>query len=60
MNDDPYAAIMARIKYYRAPTSLPPAGNLQAQAQYWVKNYNAGGKGTVEHYISEWHRFNGP
>src|SRR6266540_3531725 len=39
-NDDSYAAIMARMAYLRAPGSLPPAGNLQAQAGYWKQYYN--------------------
>jgi hypothetical protein len=60
VDDDSYAAIMARIRYARVPGSLPPAGDLRAQAQYWKANYNTSkGKGTVEEYLAAWHRIMG-
>lgn len=54
-DDDGFAAIMARLKYYRVPAPLPAAGNREAQAQYWKKYYNTRlGKGTVAGYLESW------
>jgi hypothetical protein len=54
-NDDAYAAAMARLKYYRVPAPLPPAGNVTAQAEYWKTHYNTRlGKGTVAGYVETW------
>ena len=50
-----YACAMARLRYARAPGALPAAGDLEGQAAYYVKNYNAGGAATVEEYIDNWH-----
>ena len=50
-----YACAMARIKFMRAPDPLPKAGDIEAQAAYYVKFYNAGGKATVQEYIDNWH-----
>lgn len=53
--DDAYAALMARLKYLRVPAALPPAGDLQAQAQYWKTYYNTNlGKGTAAGYVTTW------
>lgn len=48
-----YATMMARIHYYRVPTSLPSASNAhsanEAVAQYWKDHYNTHlGAGTVQ------------
>lgn len=43
-----YAAAMCRLRYYIAPERLPLENDPMAMAQYWLKYYNAGGKGTVE------------
>lgn len=48
-----YATMMARIHYYRVPTSLPSASNAQSAnegaAQYWKDHYNTHlGAGTVQ------------
>lgn len=54
-DDDAYAAVMARLKYYRVPAPLPPAGDVQAQAVYWKTHYNTRvGKGTVASYVETW------
>ena len=52
--NDQYAAAMARIKYLMIPTSLPNATDIHGMAVYWSTYYNAGGKGTVQEYISNW------
>lgn len=44
-----FAICMARIKYFRIPFPLPKT--VDEQADYWLKYYNAGGKGTLEKYI---------
>ena len=46
-----FAICMARIKYYRVPEPLPDENYLEGQAEYWLKYYNAGGKGTIEKYL---------
>ncbi len=49
-----YACAMARVRYLRAPGALPAAGDIDAQAAYYVQNYNAGGKATVAEYKANW------
>lgn len=49
-----YACAMARIKLFRSPDQLPAAGDLEGQAAFYVKIYNAGGKATTEEYIANW------
>lgn len=51
-----YACAMARVEYYRAPVPLPAAGDLNAQAEYYVKYYNRGGAATTAEYIANWHK----
>ncbi len=52
INDD-FACAMARIKYLRDPDPIPDT--VEGQAAYWKKIYNTpAGKGTVEHYLSQW------
>lgn len=51
-HDDVFACAMARIKYLPAPAAIPKT--VEGQAAYWLRVYNAGGKGTVEHYICQW------
>jgi hypothetical protein len=46
-----FAICMARIKYRRVPKKLPPLNDKEARAKYWLKYYNAGGKGSIEHYL---------
>ena len=50
-----YACAMARIQYMRVKEPLPAAGAYEAQAAYYVKHYNAGGKATIEQYLENWH-----
>lgn len=51
-----YACAMARIEYWRnSPETIP--GKLEEQAAYWLKYYNRGGKGTVEHYLASYKTF---
>jgi hypothetical protein len=51
------AIAMCRVRYLIAKGAIP--FGLQAQAEYWKKNYNGGalGKGTVEEYIENYKRF---
>tara|TARA_X000001388_G_scaffold61966_1_gene47670 strand:- start:1094 stop:1585 length:492 start_codon:yes stop_codon:yes gene_type:complete len=44
--------VHARILYWRAPAKLPK--ELEDQAEYWVKYYNRGGKGTFLKYMEAW------
>ena len=43
--DSPYAAAMCRVKYLSIPAPLPSVDDLGGMAAYWLKYYNAGGKG---------------
>jgi hypothetical protein len=49
-----YACAMARMQYMRVAAPLPAAGDKVAQAQYYVKHYNAGGKATFSDYLWNW------
>ena len=40
---------LCRLKYLRVPHPIPKSVN--AQAEYWLKYYNGGGKGTVDKFI---------
>lgn len=56
VNNDVFAACMARVRYLRAPGAIPQT--LEKQAAYWKKNYNTPkGKGTVEEYIKNYKKY---
>lgn len=45
-----YAGIVfCRLKYWRIPKPIPK--DLEGKAKYWLKYYNAGGKGTISHFL---------
>ena len=46
-----FAILMARLVYRRVPKALPKVGDNEAQAKYWLKYYNAGGKGTIDKFL---------
>lgn len=56
-----YATAMCRIRYYRAPGSLPSDPNdLNGLAAYWKQYYNTPlGAGTVEQFIADYNRYLG-
>lgn len=55
--NDKYACAMARLVYYRKPSALPKAGNINAMAAYWKQHYNTLlGAGTVAKYIDKWNK----
>lgn len=41
--------VFCRIKYWRIPKPIP--SDLEGKAKYWLKYYNAGGKGTISHFL---------
>jgi hypothetical protein len=56
-----YAALMARIKYYRCPNQLPEKDDIDAMAEYWKINYNSiMGRGTVQHFKAAYERYVSP
>lgn len=58
--NDTYAAVMARVHYFRASGSLPAAGDLAGQASYWKRTYNTVlGAGTPQKYMSDWRTYQG-
>lgn len=50
----PYAAAIARLVYVRAKPPLPAADDVPGLADYWVRFYNRGGKGTVAKFMQAW------
>ena len=38
-HNDELSILVARLKYLDSPKPLPPAGNVNAQAEYWGKWY---------------------
>lgn len=46
-----YAAAICRIKYARDSAPLPAADDLEGLARYWLRVYNAGGKGSIGHFV---------
>ena len=49
-----YACAMARVQYYRSPDPLPAVGDVDGQAAYYLRVYNAGGKATVAEFVANW------
>lgn len=48
-----YATAMARVRYLRVPGPIPKTA--WEQAAYWKFGYNTNrGRGTIDHYLSEW------
>ena len=41
--------LLCRLKYYRVPHPLPT--DIDGMAAYWKTYYNAGGKGTLTHFL---------
>ena len=57
-SNDEYATAMARIHYMRVPASLPKAGDVTEQANYWKQYYNTSlGKGKPYEYIEKWQHY---
>ena len=53
-----YATAMARLHYYRVPTLLPPANDVNELARYWKQHYNTPqGKGTVRGFVDAYKRY---
>lgn len=47
-----YAAMMARLQYYRQPEPLPAATDIEGLAHYWKRYWaTAAGKGKPEHFV---------
>jgi hypothetical protein len=58
ITDLAYATIMARICYLRAPTALPPEGDLQGYAAYWKQYFNTPlGAGTEQQYAAHFQKY---
>jgi len=43
--------ILCRLKYWPVKEPLPHSRYMDMQAQYWLTFYNAGGKGSIEHFL---------
>ena len=44
--------ILCRLKYWPVMHPLPHARYVDLQAQYWLKWYNSGGAGSIEHFLN--------
>jgi hypothetical protein len=51
-----YAAAMCRVRYYIVPERLPASNDPLALTTYWLRYYNAGGKGTIAAAIGDFQR----
>lgn len=45
-----FAICMTRLVYRRVPFKLPKANDIEGQSKYWLKYYNAGGKGSLKKF----------
>lgn len=54
-----YAAMMARVHYYRVKEALPSDPNdIEALGRYWKKYYNTReGSGTVDKFVTKYHDY---
>tara|TARA_R100000458_G_C8264217_1_gene239466 strand:+ start:1236 stop:1739 length:504 start_codon:yes stop_codon:yes gene_type:complete len=46
-----FAVAMCRIKYWRVPKRLPKVDDVEGMGKYWLKYYNAGGKGSMDKWM---------
>ncbi len=51
-----YATAMCRVRYYIVRERLPRENDPMGMAVYWLRYYNAGGKGTIEAAIGDFQR----
>lgn len=57
VEDLAFATLMARLKYFLCPGSIPT--DTEGQANYWKKFYNTElGAGKVTEYLYSWGRYN--
>jgi hypothetical protein len=50
--------LVARLRYYVVPETLPAADDIPAQASYWKRHYNTHkGSGTVEGYLAAYDKY---
>ena len=55
LEDDVFAAVMARVKYAVSTVPLPKLGDTEAQARYWFKYYNKGKVSKeIKVYVDKW------
>jgi len=52
-SDMRFATALCRLRYWPIREPLPQATDLQGLARYWLKHYNAGGKGTVNKFVRD-------
>lgn len=57
VDNDHYAAGICRLKYAGIKEPLPDAYDIPALASYWLRYYNAGGKGTEQKFIDDYRRY---
>jgi hypothetical protein len=58
--NDNYATGIARLKYFRAPGSLPPASDFDGIVKYWSQKYQTSGSPQKEAlFRTHWQQYNG-
>jgi hypothetical protein len=50
LTDLRFQCAMCRLRYMVVPKPLPHADDLDGLAKYWLRHYNAGGKGTLDKF----------
>lgn len=59
-SNDELSILVALLKYLDTPEPLPRIGDVTAQARYWFKYYNGGGKGhedRIQQYIDNYIKY---
>lgn len=51
-----YAAAICRVHYRRVKEDLPPSKDAFAMMQFYIRNYNRGGKATVDEALKHFER----
>lgn len=47
-----YGVAICRTLYWQKEGPIP--SSIEGKAQYWLKHYNAGGRGSINHFIIAW------
>lgn len=52
-----YATIWARWNYFRAPDPLPDVNDIRGLADYWLRYWCKGCKGSVSQWMADYYRY---
>lgn len=54
-----YATALARAQYWLSAGGLPDARDIHGIADYWLRNWCRGCRGTREQFVGSWVKYNG-